>query len=167
MDHFLKSLLNLLQYCFCFMFVCFLLQGMSHLSSPTKDQTHNPGTGRWSLNRWAARNVPSRVFPERPSLVDHCHECPSVFLLLQTLFDIFFGNSYLYPCGLGGDNHTPSPVGWPWPIRATVTSSELPPRMGSRAKPGDFLELLGRKIRFLIELQSQCLNSMSICGEPM
>ena len=111
---------------------------MSDLSSLIKDQTHNPGTERWSLTCWVAREVPSRVFPEKPFLVDHCHGCPSAFLLLQMLFDFFFGNSYLCPCGLGGDNHTPSPVGWIWPIRVTVTSSEMPPHKGSRAKPGDF-----------------------------
>ena len=50
MDHLnLKSLLHLLQYCFCFMvlfylFVCLfvLLQGTWDLSSTTRDGTHAP-----------------------------------------------------------------------------------------------------------------------------
>ena len=37
---FLKILLNLLQYCFCFMFFFFCLQGMWYLSSLTRDQPH-------------------------------------------------------------------------------------------------------------------------------
>ena len=55
---FLKSLLNLLQYCFCFMFLVFWPQGMWDLSSPTRDQTGTPRIGRWSLNHWPAREVP-------------------------------------------------------------------------------------------------------------
>ena len=42
---FLKSLLKLLQYCFCFM-IFFWPQGMWDLSSPTRDRTHNPCIGR-------------------------------------------------------------------------------------------------------------------------
>ena len=36
--------------CFCFMFSVFLSRGMWDLSSPTRDQTHTPCAGRWSLN---------------------------------------------------------------------------------------------------------------------
>ena len=44
---FLKALLlNLLQYCFCFMFWCFWPGAMWDLDSPTRDWT-----GRWSLKR--------------------------------------------------------------------------------------------------------------------
>ena len=53
---FLKSLLNLLQHCFCFMF--FFL-AMWDLGSLTKDWTHIPCTGRWCLNHWTTREVPS------------------------------------------------------------------------------------------------------------
>ena len=55
---FLKSLLNLLQYCFCFMFWFFWPQGMWDLSSLTGDQTRIPCIGRRSLNHWTTREVP-------------------------------------------------------------------------------------------------------------
>ena len=62
---FLESLLNLSQYCFCFMFWGFFFfcpWGMWDLSSPTRDQTHIPCTQRQgSLNHWANREVPSPV----------------------------------------------------------------------------------------------------------
>ena len=45
-----KSLLNLLQYYFYFYALDFWLQGMWEFSSPTRDQTHIPCTGRWSLD---------------------------------------------------------------------------------------------------------------------
>ena len=54
---FLKSLLNLLQYCFCFMFWFFWSRGMWDLSSPTRDQTRTPCIGRCSLNHWTAREA--------------------------------------------------------------------------------------------------------------
>ena len=55
-DHFLKSLLNLLQYCFCFMF-WFL--ATRHVGSQLLDQgsTRAPCTGRQSLNHWITREV--------------------------------------------------------------------------------------------------------------
>ena len=57
-DHFFKSLLNLLPYCFCFMFLVFWPRGMWDLSSLTRDQTRTPCIGRRSLNHWTAREVP-------------------------------------------------------------------------------------------------------------
>ena len=54
---FLKSLLNLLQYCFCFMFWCFWPWGMWDLSSPTRDRTRAPCIGRRSFNRLTAKEV--------------------------------------------------------------------------------------------------------------
>ena len=33
-------------------------RGMWDLNSPTRDPTHNPCIGRWSLNHWIAREVP-------------------------------------------------------------------------------------------------------------
>ena len=35
--------------------------GRWHLSSPTRDRTHPPSTGRWSLDHWTAREVPHDV----------------------------------------------------------------------------------------------------------
>ena len=61
---FLKSLLNLLHYCFCFMF-CFVFfspWGVWDLSCLTRDWTHIPCTGRRSLNHWTIREVPGRCF---------------------------------------------------------------------------------------------------------
>ena len=61
-DCFLKSLLNLLQYCLCFLFFCFFCHRPKHmwnLSSPTKDQTCTPCIGRGSLNHWTTREVPA------------------------------------------------------------------------------------------------------------
>ena len=44
---FLEPLLNLLQYCFCVMFWYFGPE-VWDLTSPTRDQTNTPCTGRWS-----------------------------------------------------------------------------------------------------------------------
>ena len=55
---FLKSLFNLLQYCFSFMFCFFWFRGMWDLSSPARDQTQTPCIGRRSLNYWTTRKAP-------------------------------------------------------------------------------------------------------------
>ena len=54
----LKSLLNLLQYCSCFMFWYFWLWGMQDLSSSTRDWTCTLCTEMQSLNHWTARDAP-------------------------------------------------------------------------------------------------------------
>ena len=41
----------------CFLFL-FLFQGMWDLSSTTRNQTHIPCFGKWSLNRWTTIEVP-------------------------------------------------------------------------------------------------------------
>ena len=51
------SLLNLLQYCFCFIVLVLWLPGMWDLRSLTRDRTHSPWTKRWSLNHWTTREV--------------------------------------------------------------------------------------------------------------
>ena len=97
--HFLKkSLLNLLQCCFCFMFVCccwfffFWPRGIWDLSSPNKDQTHNPCIWRRGLNHWAAREVPDPqffvlgIYPE-VELLSH----------MMILFLILKESSYSFP----------------------------------------------------------------------
>ena len=48
---FLKSLWNLIQHSFCFMFWCFGLEACG-LSSPTRDWTYTPCSRRQSLNQW-------------------------------------------------------------------------------------------------------------------
>ena len=54
---FLKSLLNLLQYCFCFTF-CFLGREVCGILAPQhRDRTRTPCIGRWSLNHWTTREV--------------------------------------------------------------------------------------------------------------
>ena len=55
---FFKSLLNLLQYCFCFYVLVFWPQGMWDFSSPTRDRTCTPRVGRQSFNHWTAREIP-------------------------------------------------------------------------------------------------------------
>ena len=55
---FLKSLLNLLQYCFCLLFLVFWLWVMWDLGSLIRDQTRIPYIGRWNLNYWTAGEVP-------------------------------------------------------------------------------------------------------------
>ena len=55
---FLKTLLNLLQYCFCFMFLIFWPWGMWDFSSPTRDWTSTTYVGGHSLNHWTARKTP-------------------------------------------------------------------------------------------------------------
>ena len=59
---FFKSLLNLLQNCFCFMFQSFWPLGMWDLSSLTRDRNCTPCIGRLSLNHWTAREVPITAF---------------------------------------------------------------------------------------------------------
>ena len=56
---FLKSLLNLLQYCFCSLFWFF---GHETCSSPNRDQTHTPCIGWWSLNHGTTSEVPHLAF---------------------------------------------------------------------------------------------------------
>ena len=55
---FLKSLLNLLQYCLFYALV-FWPRGMWDLNSLTRDWTQIPCVGRWSVNHWTTREVPS------------------------------------------------------------------------------------------------------------
>ena len=52
--HFKKSLLNLLQHCFCFIFWVF---AMWDLNSPTRDQTCTPCSGRQNFNHRTTREV--------------------------------------------------------------------------------------------------------------
>ena len=58
---FLKSLLNLSQYYFCFVF---LATGMWNLSSLTRDGSHTPCIGSWNLNYWSFRDVPTSFFED-------------------------------------------------------------------------------------------------------
>ena len=43
---------------FFFFFLVFWPRGMWDLSSPTRDRTHTPCTGRQSFNHWTTRDVP-------------------------------------------------------------------------------------------------------------
>ena len=58
------------------MFWSFWPRGMWHLSSLTRDQTHNPCTGRQSLNHWTTREVP----------VGLCFYCTSFSVFLSFSF---------------------------------------------------------------------------------
>ena len=55
---FLKSLLNLLQYCFLFMFWFFGRRACGNLSTPRRDQTLTLCNGRQSHNHCTAREIP-------------------------------------------------------------------------------------------------------------
>ena len=66
---YLKSLLNLLQY--CFMFLDFWLQGTGDHSSLTRDRTHTSYIGRWNLNHWTNRELPLYFRDNK----DHSQQC--------------------------------------------------------------------------------------------
>ena len=69
---FLKSLLNLLQYCFQFMFWFF---GYKASYSWTRDWNCNPCFGRWRPNHWTThpwRFFFSDIFLHKPKCCDHC-----------------------------------------------------------------------------------------------
>ena len=58
-----------------FYVLVFWLQVMRDLSSPTRDWTHTPGTGRWSRNHWTTREVHGvtsyfKVEQRKPSAFD-------------------------------------------------------------------------------------------------
>ena len=67
----------MLQYCFCF--ICFGFLATKHwdLSSPTRDQTHTPFTGRQSLNYWTATEVLASLTLVT-SFFCHVHTCCAV-----------------------------------------------------------------------------------------
>ena len=67
---FLKSLLNLLLYCFCF--VLFLAKGIWYLNSPTRVWTHRPWLRRWSLNQWTTRKVAISYFLSTDWCISTC-----------------------------------------------------------------------------------------------
>ena len=54
----LKVFIEFVTISFLFSFLVFWLQGMWDLSSPTRDRTHAPGIGKWSLNHWTSWKVP-------------------------------------------------------------------------------------------------------------
>ena len=87
---FLKSLLNLLQYCFCFMFWVFWLQGMWDLSSLIRDQTCTPCIERWSLNHWTTREV-LRLFSSYWSVQFLLLNCLLLLSVLSVLLHVFQG----------------------------------------------------------------------------
>ena len=66
----IKSLLNLLQYCFCFVLV-FWCGGMWDLSFLTRDWTPTSCMGRWGLNHWIDREAPKISFKTIISIMRH------------------------------------------------------------------------------------------------
>ena len=64
-DNFLKSLLNLFQYCLFYVLVFWPL-GMWNLGSLTRNWAHTPCIRRWSLNPWTARKVPPSLILKKP-----------------------------------------------------------------------------------------------------
>ena len=51
----LKVFIGFVTILLLFYVLVFWPQGTRDLSSPTRDQTHTPCTGRWSLNHWTAK----------------------------------------------------------------------------------------------------------------
>ena len=54
----LKVFIEFVTILFLFSFLVFWPQGMWDLSSLTRDRTHGPSIGKWSLNHWTPRKVP-------------------------------------------------------------------------------------------------------------
>ena len=66
-EPFLKSLLNLLQYCLCFMFWFFGHKGCETLAPKPGIEPGPPALGGgWSLNPWTAREVPWECTIKQP-----------------------------------------------------------------------------------------------------
>ena len=66
---FLKFLLNLLQYFFCFMFWVFWSWSLCNLSFLTRDQTYSLYTGRQTHNHWTTREDPAMPFLDSNTLI--------------------------------------------------------------------------------------------------
>ena len=71
---FLKNLLNLLQYCFCFMIWFFSHKPYGILTPWPGIEPTPPCIGRWSLNHCSAREVPIHsILYKDPFLLTSCH----------------------------------------------------------------------------------------------
>ena len=81
---FLKSLLSLLQYCFCSVFWFFDRKAFGIWNPQPGIEPPPPCTGRWSLNNWTARAVPSGLLCDwRVSLpTSPVAEVPVSFLMV-------------------------------------------------------------------------------------
>ena len=90
-DHFYKVLLNLLQYCFCFLCFWFLWH-VEILASQTGLESIPPATGRQSLNHWTAREVPQVIFFNFLKKVICC-----IFIFIQFKK---FSFSFFWPHGM-------------------------------------------------------------------
>ena len=66
---FLKFLLNLLQYFFCFMFWVFWSWSLCNLSFLTRDQTYSLYAGRQTHNHWTTREDPAMPFLDSNTLI--------------------------------------------------------------------------------------------------
>ena len=84
MDHF-QSLLNLLQYCFCFMFWIFLPRGIWYLIYPTKDWIPTAYIGGQNHNHWTTREVPDMPCNFVVVVVIPSHDVPGKFSSVQLL----------------------------------------------------------------------------------
>ena len=73
MDHFLNPLLNLLQYCFCFIF-CFFVLEVSGILIPQQGVEPTPSALEGSLNHWTAREVLGFEAITLPFLFQRLHE---------------------------------------------------------------------------------------------
>ena len=97
---FLKSLWNLSQHCFCFMFCFFWLWGMLDLSSPTRNQICTPCIERGSPNHGTAGEVPIKsilisLFGSYNIWVISRFGSVDCFIMWQRLFFCFWGLDFL------------------------------------------------------------------------
>ena len=81
----LKSLLNLLQHCFCFMLWFFWPQGIWVLWLPNQGSNPHPLIGRQSPKHWTTREVPLLPFVNCLRVVFVGHFCSFHFLFCSSL----------------------------------------------------------------------------------
>ena len=92
---FLNYLFNLLQYCLCFVF---WPQDMWDFSSPTRDWTCIPCIGRWSLNHWSTKEIPTYFFWIYLFLIGH--NCFTIFCCFLPYINMNQPSVYISPLPL-------------------------------------------------------------------
>ena len=107
----------------------FLAQGIWDVSSPTMDQTCTPCIGRWSLNHWTTREVPTLGFRQASSLVLSPLACLEIFFsahLLQWSLTVF-GKPLRQrrPCPLSNSEPQIASSGEEWALNRAGGTVEL------------------------------------------
>ena len=102
---FKKSSLNILQYCFCFIY--FWPWDMWDLSSPTRDWTRTPCIGRWSPSHWTTREI-QVIF----AVVVWEVECPLRNDMWTAVKEAVLGRGRRWVCMLQHQGLCWAPGGW-------------------------------------------------------